>query len=991
MALGRTIGARIERIRAWEGDDPRRQRRLYWVAYTLAFLGTALLALISYPLHRIDMIWTVDGLGQYYPYFVFEGQWLRGIVSNLISGNGLVVPLWSHNLGYGADIVSELDVIFDPLNLISALCPERYSEWLFQFLAVFRLFLAGAAFSLFARRFIAARFPLLLGALLYAFSVTALGVTQWPAGAWPLVLFPLLLLGVERILREKRPALFILATAAFFLISYYFSYMACLLLVPYCAARVVLTQSRRATGRRLTPTRFLGWVAKFAACLVIGILIAGIALGPLLTELMHNERFVDAETTVPLLYAPVYYLQLITGFVGKATVGSDCQIGFGGVAFLACALLFAEKGNHLLKAAFVAAIVMLALPAVGSVMNGFNYATNRWVWAFALLVSFIVAKMLPVLLCASPRRTRVLCGASLAFGLFVAVVPTARTESVLAAALALVAALVVISQTGWSSRARKAGLAVCLVGGIACNAFYLISPDEGGTGKNSPHLGSAYSDLTVNSPNSLVTAVDDPAPWRYDASPDTTFRIRNNSLMLGLPGIDFYNSFYNGYIDAFHTELGLARTPINFSYSNLDDRAALLALAGVRYYVAPTASSLAYNFRDACAPLATGTPYTQELSLYRTQNTLPRAFAYSSYIPRNAYLQLTPAQRQEALLQGAVLDGSSSLPKATPHTTSQQLPTQLTPGDGVTLESATPDGTTLTVSKAGATLTLAYQGLPNSETYLYLSDFTFRSLSPLEQAEQANPGLGTPQRLSALIKTALWSEPNTYELSVTSNAFSTPSTARKLNNFTPSSHLYGGKDTWLLNMGYSEDAQTTMTITFDQPGEYHFNDLAVVCQPMDDFDEQLSALTQTPVDLTLGTNEARASLDAPQNQAVFFSIPYSQGWSATVDGQPVDVKRANTGFMAVEVAAGHHDVELTYCTPGLTAGVTASALGIALFALVTAGTALMRRRSSTNTESLNASHAASAPPAANSPAPAAAAPSRRSRARHATPNPKDPR
>ena len=62
-------------------------------------------------------------------------------------------------------------------------------------------------------------------------------------------------------------------------------------------------------------------------------------------------------------------------------------------------------------------------------------------------------------------------------------------------------------------------------------------------------------------------------------------------------------------------------------------------------------------------------------------------------------------------------------------------------------------------------------------------------------------------------------------------------------------------------------------------------------------------------------------------------MPYSKGWTATVDGQPVDLKRANTAFMALELGAGAHEVELRYMTPGLLEGFTLSGIGLA--ALVT--------------------------------------------------------
>ncbi len=494
-----SLRSRVERkkqhIRAWEGNDPSRKRRVYFGCYTAAFIVVAFITLFVYPSNGRALIWNIDGIEQYYPFFVYEGQWLREIVSNLLSGQGLQIPLWVHELGYGMDVPSTLDTFFDPLNLLSGLCPERYSEYLFQFLVVFRLYLAGAAFSLLALRFKIGRFPTLVGALLYALCGTAMAVAYWPAGAWPLVLFPLLLLGVEKVLAKERPYTFIAAVAAFFIISYYFSYMACLLLLPYCAVRVFQTQ------KSVNAVRFLGWTLRFFGLLAIGVLIACFALVPSLVGLFGLERFTDNSVTVPLFYSHHYYTSLASGFLSMAGVGSDCYIGFGGLAFLSCVLLFSKRRqNTSLKIAFVAGTIMLMVPAVGSFLNGMNYATNRWVWAYALVVCFIVARMLPSMLHLDKRSVKVLVIASIAYGAIVFAVAPMRTEAMLAAGVVLAATLFVVAQRGMAAKTRRMAVVCCLTAGLTVNAFYFVSPDEGGVGKLSSPLGYAYPRITSRLP-----------------------------------------------------------------------------------------------------------------------------------------------------------------------------------------------------------------------------------------------------------------------------------------------------------------------------------------------------------------------------------------------------------------------------------------------------------------------------------------------------------
>ena len=49
------------------GDDPARKRRVYWACYTLSFIVVAFIVLFVYPSNGRSIVWSVDGLEQYYP------------------------------------------------------------------------------------------------------------------------------------------------------------------------------------------------------------------------------------------------------------------------------------------------------------------------------------------------------------------------------------------------------------------------------------------------------------------------------------------------------------------------------------------------------------------------------------------------------------------------------------------------------------------------------------------------------------------------------------------------------------------------------------------------------------------------------------------------------------------------------------------------------------------------------------------------------------
>ena len=69
-----------------------------------------------------------------------------------------------------------------------------------------------------------------------------------------------------------------------------------------------------------------------------------------------------------------------------------------------------------------------------------------------------------------------------------------------------------------------------------------------------------------------------------------------------------------------------------------------------------------------------------------------------------------------------------------------------------------------------------------------------------------------------------------------------------------------------------------------------------------------------------------------EDNLLFFSVPYEDGWSAYVDGEEVDIEKVNISFMAVKVK-GHHKSEVTfrYKTPGLAVGTAVTFVSLVFF------------------------------------------------------------
>ena len=96
-----------------------------------------------------------------------------------------------------------------------------------------------------------------------------------------------------------------------------------------------------------------------------------------------------------------------------------------------------------------------------------------------------------------------------------------------------------------------------------------------------------------------------------------------------------------------------------------------------------------------------------------------------------------------------------------------------------------------------------------------------------------------------------------------------------------------------------------------------------------ELEEDVKELKKTAISSFTKTNKGfTAEITLENDNLVFFSVPYEDGWSATVNGKKVDIEKVNIGFMAVPATSGENEIQFTYETPGLKLGVV-----ITLFAL----------------------------------------------------------
>ena len=125
-----------------------------------------------------------------------------------------------------------------------------------------------------------------------------------------------------------------------------------------------------------------------------------------------------------------------------------------------------------------------------------------------------------------------------------------------------------------------------------------------------------------------------------------------------------------------------------------------------------------------------------------------------------------------------------------------------------------------------------------------------------------------------------------------------------------------------------------------------WNDVLLV---PNDLNEKIKDIVQgDSVDLNLiefSNNRLVGTIEVPNKQMLFISVPYSTGWNVMIDDQKVETYKVQGGFIGVELDEGSHNVVMQFVPPGLKIGVITSGIGFILFLIISVHDFRKRRSS----------------------------------------------
>ncbi|MBD5464205.1 MAG: YfhO family protein [Lachnospiraceae bacterium] len=854
-----------------------------YIKFTLWFILCIVVILFPFVLHDKSLIQDGDSFNQSFPLFVYIGQWLRACLRGEIR-------LFDFRLGLGDDVIHALNWhgFGDVTQILSMAVPYRYAEYAYAFVMILKLWLCGISFLIYIRRYVRHGEYRVIGALLYACSTYALG---WGFNCWmflaPMMTFPLILAGIDVICEEEDN--FSNALLAGLLVQtlngFYFLYMETLLAILYFGVKEYVILRNKISDRLKKLIRDgirIFFVALLAVSLGAPLLIPSIA-GYLQSSRTGSGQVVSIWEMI------VYPLDFYRGVLSYLLIPNIYRNIFtlGYLPLIAIITVFFHRvsRNRVHRYLLLLFSLLYCIPLWGSAMNGFSYHTDRWLFAFTLIITVLAASGLDAETVLSKKEkilfylcTCVLIILYLTDGDYYA----GKSLSAL-----IYGGIGILLPVAWNQRKKYSRLilpfAVCL---IILNGLLVFCPRElGGSGYVFGFKGRGTVKKEIDRQVDSIEEVKGEFERR-----DMYAVSLGASLMKNFYGTTEYFSTLNGNTFEFYRNLCISPGTFGATWvlKGLDGRVELDALLSVRQVMEYTEDELESVYR------------------YNTAY-LPMGVTYQSWISLEQFEQLSPMEKEAALIKYVVLEENEERESKISVPKEVELDQSILEADKeenytIELQNIVQDGKML-YAKEDAVIRV------------YLEDFC-----------DCERGVPAKSELYVQLREMFLLDQGTADIGVGN---------KKIQLRNVNDDYYMGVDEFWINVTEwkSDHRGQYFDIRLPDGKGYSLEEIKVYQHEIN-YDAIEERKENALAHLEVGINRISGEADCAESALALFAIPYGEGWKAYVDGAEQPVYKADIGFLAIELDEGSHTVVLEYVTPGLIPGCICAVISLAALVIV---------------------------------------------------------
>ncbi|WP_459501644.1 YfhO family protein [Bacillus sp. C1] len=707
-------------------------------------------------------------------------------------------------------------------------------------------------------------------------------------------LLPLILLGVEKILTEKKWMLFTFSLALTFISNFYISYMVGVFTFIYFVARYCVLHDIR--NVKLFMQRFV-WF-----CLGTGLAGGMSAFITLPTYMDLKSNFVE-RAKIPFSTAfnfdPFeFYSRFFNGII-DTTVNGMPNVYAGVLTILLVPLFFITKKISL-KEKIVYGVVLLFLvlsfeiPFLNIAWHGFEPPTNfpyRYSFTFCFVLIYVAVRTFMVFEEELVPALKKVVFFNIFMLLLLGKVAPSYMQSnkiMLNAFFIVVYALLLFGKVRLKKNKAMISFALVAVVGldVALNTVYMVKLMGYEYGYiNRQEYASPYPkyEETIQK-----VAEKDKGLYRMETTRGVTW---NDALRFGYKGVTHFNSVANGHLNLYMQDLGYGYLEA-LILQNGKGIISTDALLGMKYMISDEPLNK-YGWSEIDR---VGTNY-----VYENKNALP--FGYMVNKDEFDIKGKDKLKVQKINYVNSFTKQNEFIGKLNGQDVSYYNP----------LEPSAVEYNNLAV-------------VENEKTKQQLADekkkMAQTNQKPIELIKQQD---GQPASIKYVFdvkgKQQLYTKLRVEPTDVTKVYVNGESLGKK---FTEYPRYYWNNG--ILDLGYFENEKVEVEVKVTR-NAVEIEQQLFYGLDVDAFDKRVNELKQQPLEVTNYTSRTvTGKIDTKEDNYLFLSIPYDKGWKATVDGKDAKLLKLNDAFLGIELSKGTHTIELKYTSPGFMLGSIVSVI-----------------------------------------------------------------
>ncbi len=271
--------------------------------------------------------------------------------------------------------------LLDILGLVDGSSPQFWAEFnLFH--SIFKLSLIFLTMYLLMRYFNMNRLSSIVASIIYGFSTYYVSFSMlFPFFSEVMIYLPLIILGLERLFKERKVGLFIIATALVLQSNFYFSFISFIFVLLYFILRLVIRHSDDVLSlkQKLTYSIPAGFIA---FCLGSIGFLAGVY------GFLGNERSIHQQPEYKLLHYD-FTDDLLFNTMNN-TPDAQMMIYFMSLVVIFCLPLYKDKRFLVFAILSMLYIVGNFSPLFGQFMNGMSFEIKRYFFVLIFATSILI-------------------------------------------------------------------------------------------------------------------------------------------------------------------------------------------------------------------------------------------------------------------------------------------------------------------------------------------------------------------------------------------------------------------------------------------------------------------------------------------------------------------------------------------------------------------------------------------------------------------------